>query len=306
MPALVTHHYFSTAALRSAKSYLSSAASADLSAFYWGAQGPDILFFHHPLISNPVSSLGHTMHEQRSARLFSVLVRQCAAMQSPSATAYLLGFCCHYILDRTIHPYVTYISNYVLDPQFPQLSHDPLHNLCESELDRIIVETKYQSDSTKFRAYRLLSTSKSAENAASQMLSTAAWKAYGERLSPRTVSHAMHSMLRAQYLLCNPSGRRADGMMMLEKLTRTNGAISTLMRPVHPLPVDCTNTQHQAWIDAATPHLRRYESFFDLLEQAEQPAARLMDRCYDAVQTGSRLPPDLFPLNYLGLPETIR
>lgn len=303
MPALVTHYNFASSVLQTAKPYLRSAASSDLTAFYWGAQGPDPLFFYHPLMKNSVSALGSRMHERQIARTFSVLARQCALIQSPSATAYLLGFCCHYALDRTIHPFVTYIVNYRLDPQYPTLSHGPLHNLCESEMDRIVIETRLKSSSPTFRSYQLLSPSKSAERAASQMLSAAAWKAYGERLSPRTVVHSMRSMIRIQHMLCSLSGRPADILTSIERFTGNCGAISTLVRPTHPLPVDCTNIRREAWIDAAMPHMRRYESFFDLLQQAEVPASRLMDCCYDAVQTGTSLSADLFPLNYSGLVE---
>ncbi len=304
MPALVTHYNFAWSVLQTAPSYLRTAASNDLMAFYWGSLGPDPLFFYHPLfMKNPVFTLGQTMHERRIARTFSVMTHKCAKMQDPSAMAYLLGFCCHYALDRTMHPFVTYVVNYRLDPQYPTLSHDPLHNLCESEMDRIIIESRLKTSSANFRAYQLLTVSKTAEKAASQLLSTAAWKAYGERLSPHTVGYSMRSMLRIHHMLYSMTGRPAHLLSSLEKLTGNPGAISTLIRPTEPLPVDCTNIRREAWTDAATPHMRRYESFFDLLQHAEHPATRLMDHCYHAVQSGSRLPDDLFALNYAGLVE---
>lgn len=306
MPALVTHYNFAQSVLQTAQPHLRAAASNDRMAFYWGSQGPDPLFFYHPLFKNPVSSLGRKMHEGRIARTFSVMVRQCAQTQDPSAMAYLLGFCCHYALDRTIHPFVTYVVNYRLDPQYPTLSHSPLHNLCESEMDRIVIENRLKASSASFRAYQLLSVSKSAERAASQLLSIAAWKSYGERLTPHTVSSSMRSMLRTQRRLYSLSGRPAILLSSLERLTGSPGIISTLIRPTQPLPVDCTNIRREAWTDAATPHMRRYESFFDLLQNAERPAARLMDCCYHAVQSGTRLPDDLFPLNYSGLVEPLR
>lgn len=304
MPALVTHYNFAWSVLQTAPSYLRTAASNDLMAFYWGSQGPDPLFFYHPLFKNSVSALGRTMHERRIARTFSVLTRKCAKMQDPSAMAYLLGFCCHYALDRTMHPFVTYVVNYRLDPQYPTLSHGPLHNLCESEMDRIVIENRLKTPSANFRSYQLLTVSKTAEEAASQLLSSVAWKSYGERLSPHTVGYSMRSMLRTQRMLNSLVGRPAVLLSSVEKLTGSPGAISTLIRPTDPLPVDCTNIRREAWTDAATPHMRRYESFFDLLQNAERPATRLMDYCYHAVQSGTHLPDDLFTLNYSGLVES--
>lgn len=40
-----------------------------------GLQGPDILFYYHPLWKNPVSSLGYDMHEWSGRRYFSRAVR---------------------------------------------------------------------------------------------------------------------------------------------------------------------------------------------------------------------------------------
>lgn len=301
MPAIVTHTHFNSTILQHARPYLMSAASADLMAFYWGGMGPDPLFFYHPWHENTVSDIGHLMHEKQVARTFRVMTRQCAAMQSASAMSYLIGFCCHYVLDKTVHPFVTYISNYYLNPQFPTLGHSALHNLCESELDRIVIEQLLHQDNAAFRSYRLYSVSRSASNAASQMLSAAAWKAYGKKVPPRAVTSSMHSMLRCHYLLSNPTGRRYDSLYSVEKFLSSDGYISSLMRPTHALPVDCTNSQHKPWIDASMPHMRRYEDFFDLLRRAEQPTLQLMDCCYDAVQTGKKLPEELFHLNYMGL-----
>ena len=138
MPALVSHHSFSTAALSQAQPYLANAAAAAPMAFRWGAQGPDILYYYQPLYENHICRTGHRIHSERTARVFSALTAECARQNTPEATAYLLGFCCHYILDRSAHPFVTYMANYRLDPLFPCMSHTALHNLCEAELDRAI------------------------------------------------------------------------------------------------------------------------------------------------------------------------
>ncbi len=302
MPAIVTHTYFTSTIAKKAKPHIASAASADIMSFYWGGMGPDPLFFYHPWGQNRVTTVGHLMHDKQVARAFRVLIRECAALQTPAAMAYLLGFCCHYVLDKTVHPYVTYMSNYCVDPHFPTMTHPALHNLCEAELDRIVVEQLLRQNNATFRSHRLYAVSKSSAEAASQMLSATAWKAYGKRLPPRLVTASMHSMLHCHYLLSNSSGRRADALFSLEKLLASDGNVSSMMRPAHPLPIDCANTEHKPWIDASLPHMRRYESFFDLLQAAEKPAMQLMECVYDCVETGQNPPEELFQLNYSGIP----
>ena len=139
MPALVSHFIFADSALHDAQPYLVKAIQAAPLAFRWGAQGPDILFFHRPLAENNINRIGHRMHEERIGRMFQALTDECARSRTPEATAYLLGYCCHYILDRTVHPFVTYIANYRIDPLYPQLSLSAQHNLCEAELDRALI-----------------------------------------------------------------------------------------------------------------------------------------------------------------------
>ena len=303
MPALVTHHIFANTAADHAPSSVSEAISADPIAFSWGAQGPDILFFHHPIHSNSVSRLGQDMHSKRVADTFSAFVSECAKNKDPSSTAYLLGFCCHYALDRTVHPFVTYMINYRLGLRYPAFSQNALHHLCESELDRIAIEKLYRTRSASFPSHHLLSFTPETGHTASRLIRAAASSVYEVSLSERQVSASMRSMLRIQRILQNPTGRNASRMYSLEKLFHSEGALSSLMRPCAPLPVDCTNQAHDAWFDAATPHMRRYESFFDLLTRAERLAIRLMDCSFHGVQDGSPLPPALFSLNYMGLSE---
>lgn len=308
MPALVTHYIFAAQAAEHAAAPLSDAISAAPDAFYWGAQGPDILFFHRPLTRNTVSQLGHAMHDCQIAQTFSSFARECTKTDNPAATAYLLGFCCHYALDRTVHPFVTYLVRYRLDPQYPTLSYSSLHHLCESEMDRILIEkhmlrgANRRKQGAAFPAHRLLNNTPEVREAAAHLL-RAAGDSYGVRLTSRQVARSMRSMLQITHALQNPTGRRASRVAAVERLFHSEGAISSLMRPYAPLSVDCTNQSHAMWIDAATPHLRRYESLFDLMKRAEQTAMQLMTCSYDTVRNGTPLPPALFSLNYLGLTE---
>lgn len=303
MPALVSHHRFAATALKQAQPYLANAVAAAPMAFRWGAQGPDILFYYQPFHDNHIVRTGHRLHNERAARIFSCMTGECARWNTPAATAYLLGYCCHYILDRTAHPFVTYMSNYRLDPLFPWLPHNALHNLCEAELDRALIEIYYPGDCAEFRSYLLLSADSRSAAAAGALLSHAVWNVYGTRLTPNTVSTSMRSMIRIQRLLHDKSGRRSSAIGWVEDRVGMSGAVSSMIRPTQPLCADCINISHRAWIDAAVPYMRRYTDFFQLMEQAQRPAAQLMEACYDAVQTGAPLSSELFPLNYMGMPE---
>ena len=303
MPALVSHHRFAAAALAQAQPYLTNAVTAAPMAFRWGAQGPDILYYYKPLYETHISCLAQQMHEQRAARVFSVMTAECARLNTPEATAYLLGFCCHYALDRAAQPFITYISNYRLNPLFPQLSCNALHNLCESELDRALLAQKYPGVSANYYAYMQLTADASSIHTAGALLSHTAWQVYGTRLTPNAVKTAMRSTLRTQRFLHDKTGHRTAFLGWMEHHFGAQNAITCRACPIQPLEADCVNRSHQMWINAGTPHIRCYTDYFQIFRQAQRFAAHLMDVCYDAIQTGKPLPKELFGLSFNGLPE---
>lgn len=303
MPALVSHFMFADSALREAQPYLAKAIEAAPLAFRWGAQGPDILFFYHPLTENSINRVGHRMHEERVDRMFQALTAACSHSHTPVATAYLLGYCCHYILDRSAHPFVTYIANYRIDPLYPQLSLSAQHNLCESELDRALIAAAHSGKPADYPAHMILSYDNKTANCIGTVLSHAIWNVYGTRVPVSAVKSSMRSMIHVQHLLHDRSGRRHTALSWLEHRLHISGDFSSLIRPLAPIDADCTNHSHQPWIDASMPHMRRYTDYFQILNSAQRPAACLMETCYDAVQTGKPLPKHLFGLNYMGMPE---
>lgn len=302
MPALITHNRFAAAVQQQAKrtSYLSSCIQAAPMAFQWGAQGPDILFFHRPWSDNKVSQTGHRMHEERIYQIFSAMTNVCIETKSPIAAAYLMGFCCHYALDKTVHPFVTYIANYRLDPLYPKYHQSTLHNLCEAEFERAVL-TKEGTDSAVYRADRMLTADAVSCETAASLFIPAVWEAYGTKLSAVSVSRSMHTMLQVQHLLHDKSGHRAQFLQHFSGISLAE-TVNSLIRPLKPLAADCLNLSHQPWIDAAHPYRRCYTDLFQLMQQAQQPALQLMDACYQSMRTGKPLPVQLFSLDYLGCP----
>ena len=55
-----------------------------------GLHGPDILFYYHPLVTNPVNA----------AEIIET------ASDKEAALAYIYGFICHFALDSTCHGYI--------------------------------------------------------------------------------------------------------------------------------------------------------------------------------------------------------
>ena len=72
-----------------------------------GLHGPDILFYYHPLVTNPVNAIGYGLHERSGKYFFGKAAEIIeTASDKEAALAYIYGFICHFALDSTCHGYI--------------------------------------------------------------------------------------------------------------------------------------------------------------------------------------------------------
>lgn len=61
-----------------------------------GLHGPDILFYYHPLVTNPVNAIGYGLHERSGKYFFGKAAEIIeTASDKEAALAYIYGFICH-------------------------------------------------------------------------------------------------------------------------------------------------------------------------------------------------------------------
>lgn len=120
MPAVAAHALFGQTVLPNLPPTLQEFIAPYHAQFTLGLQGPDLLFYHKPLTKSPVADFGGALHHQSPGDFF-----QSAPWDDPSQVAYLLGFACHYCLDRACHPLVNETANFQSTP----------HRLVESDFD---------------------------------------------------------------------------------------------------------------------------------------------------------------------------
>lgn len=306
MPSLVTHHHFAVMVCNAAEADLKHAADASPSAYRWGAQGPDILFFHNAPFGSRTSLLGHRMHAGRIAEAFAALVRSGTRQNSPAALSYLLGFCTHYVLDRRTHPYIQDTIETQLMPRYPEYDEEGCHRLCEADLDAEVILNYISCDQEHFEAFRLLDSPPApVSRMIGRMISDVGDPVYRiETASPR-VEAAMRTMRLVYNILHGGGGEAARGQIEgLERMLAKPGLLSTMLRPKVPLPADCANLAHRVWHKPRVPEVARTETFFELMEDAVAPALSLQRAIYESYHKGTPLNPLFFPANYSGVSET--
>ncbi len=129
MPALTAHRQLSELVFETLKEDIKALIEANFPMYIFGAQGPDLLFYFKPYKQNELVKLGGFLHSCTGAAFFKKQLKRRTEWSAP-LRAYLLGICCHYALDRNIHPFV-----YKVAPSTRE------HQSLEAEFDLHIIKT---------------------------------------------------------------------------------------------------------------------------------------------------------------------
>lgn len=291
MPSFVMHHYFAARVCETAPPELARVCTAAPAAYSWGSQGPDPFFFL-PLRGKS-ARLGSRMHRGNIAEAFQAMAQE--AHGSAAALAYLLGFCTHYALDRTVHPYIEAQTRQLMEHY--QLSGSAAHKLCETDLDAALLRWRGSVDPAAEPAYKLLDTASAEVPEAARMLA-AAGNAAGGRISAAKAEQSMHFM-RAAYTLFHYGRNGRNGLARAEDALHCTGAVSPLLRQSQPLPEDTPNRSRRVWEDwEGRTHT---ETFRTLAEETALPFARTLQlAACAACRRGQPFPERLFLLDYSG------
>ncbi len=126
MPASYAHHRFGKQLIPSLPAGERQCIQRFRRMFDVGLHGPDIFFYHNPLMKTATGRLGDQFHGMSGQDFFPTA---CAAATSEAAQAYLYGLLGHYCLDSLCHPYVQQIVD------IGEASHVAL----ESEFERYLL-----------------------------------------------------------------------------------------------------------------------------------------------------------------------
>ena len=98
-----------------------------------GLHGPDILFFYHPIIRNPITQIGVVIHHETGRVFFEHALTQMhrsaaeGDKMQKALWAYALGVVCHFALDASCHTYINHfektrrISHHEIEKEFENI-----------------------------------------------------------------------------------------------------------------------------------------------------------------------------------------
>lgn len=263
MPSVYAHNRFGNDILELLPKNTKSILLDHKDLYNLGLQGPDLLFFYHPVYHNYVNQLGHQIHNWKGRRFFQTAVRQIRCQRDQDASiAYICGVACHYALDSICHPYVNQCV------KTKNLSHTAIEGAFERAL---LVEDHLPLN-------YLITNSLKANKKYSEFISQFYGKSTGEQIYKAT----------RLMILCNDGLRLKDNLLkktiffilrLIGKYESVSGMVIT----------DIADNRY-----AETDQQLKY-----LYHESKAFAVKIIDELLTAIQTGARLGPD-FEATFMG------
>ena len=107
MPTTYAHYRLGDEVAKKLPASAKETVSAYRGLFDIGVHGPDIFFYHNPILKSDLVRLGEQMHHESGAKFFkraAAIVRK--SDKKEAHKAYLYGFLCHFAMDVTCHGYI--------------------------------------------------------------------------------------------------------------------------------------------------------------------------------------------------------
>lgn len=295
MPAILTHDFFARDVADRAKAELPLATLDERDAFLLGSQGPDPLFYItiYPLMAK-WAKVGHLMHDERPARLLAAMreaVDRLPKREKDVGAAYLAGFSCHWLLDSTVHPFVSAWAYDLTHAGVPGLGPEydgKVHMEVERDLDEAVLYRKTAKTIAECRPFaNTLHASREVLAIIDKIYFYAALWTYDRPIDPTTFSVSVGCYRTIMRLLYATRDPHRNAVAALERAITgspysTYGALSHRVRASASSEFD--NSEHRAWTNPATGVVSR-DSFEDLygraLDRAPAVASAVLSRDFD-------------------------
>ncbi len=304
MPAYVSHSLFGArvrAAL--AEPQLQCLLERNATAFEWGLQGPDLLFFYGilpPRLDHRVNRLGSRMHCEAVEPLFHAMLQLLdgACGRQEAVAAYLMGFCCHYSLDCTAHPYIYWLQEQVA-PELPPSDRRGLHNQLESDIDSDLYLLRTGSTIDGFSVSTTLLADTSVLRAIAGLYQALSRQVYGAPVTEKQVMRCFGSCYRVLHLALNRPGalvaaRALDTVGFQHNRLAAHVRLAKARREV-------LNREGKEWRNLQTGELST-ASYLVLEDRARSLAVRLIEAVWLCLCYPGEAALDALPQAFTGLP----
>lgn len=273
MPAYATHCIFA----RELLPFLYTTADFEIieEAVMFGAQGPDIFFFHRVfpwMIGKPLRKIGSQLHRAKPADILKHMREYCntVSKQKSIAKSYVYGFILHYALDRNCHPFV-YSQQYEMVKKQPLTNPHTAHNLIELGADSYFLNKRFGiPDPVVFDTACTVGSNDKIMTEIGRLYAYILPKVLAINVSDDTAKIALRDMKTVQRALYDTKGIKRFFVSILETAAAPfskNFKFSAMMRPRDLEKtknyVNISNNKWKSPFDGST-HTESFEDLFEL------------------------------------------
>ena len=166
MPSTYSHYRFGKEVLTLLPESVQALAEKNRGLYDIGLHGGDICLYYEPMTFTAVKKTCFAVHKEYGDELFTRMTPRIGTSSDPDAfKAYLIGFICHYALDKVCHPYVEKIHslqqvshteletdldrNWMIQDGLDPMSHFPITHINPSEFHSTIIQEFFDNLSVK-------------------------------------------------------------------------------------------------------------------------------------------------------------
>lgn len=271
MPDFLVHSVFGELLLPTPQVQAVIPGERELAPWRWGLQGPDPFFFRRS-----TSPAGGMMHRGAPEGMFRAMAGRLAVLRGPArdtAAAWLQGFLGHYILDRTVHPYVL-ARQAELAKLLPGATGNACHYQVETDMDADLCLHSHRRPVSTFDPGRGMALEPWQKEVIAGMLAAGA-AAKGAVLPIPEGVKALDSTAIAQRLIFRGGKPVRAAARGLELLMGKDRQLTSHIKGKRP-QWDSLNLGHAPWTDPRDGS-RRTQSVPELLRQALADALPLVE-----------------------------
>lgn len=277
MPNVWAHLLFGQQALRQLGRETMISSKESRNAFNLGCQGPDFLFYHNFLpwqTSKHMNELGSEMHSKHCGPVLLDMLRHVRGRPlTDPASAYVMGFVLHHVLDRNAHPFVFYMSG------FKKWNHQRY----EIIMDTLIARKLAGIETWKTPVWKEIETGGEFPDGIVDMFEAIVRKHYPEHafsIRREDWNKAGRDMIQAQRLFHDPSG---------VKCILTFNRIEPFLFKRDNAPLDYLNEARKPWHCPTDPNEWHNESVWDLWDIALEDARILAGAAFAYLEQEDRV-----------------
>ena len=294
MPDILTHSIFGEDVLKILKSSRWKDSIKDNMKLYTlGCQGPDIFLYNDfwPYIKNKRGpKIGRRMHREKTGEFFIEGLKYIKNNindkdKKKKLVIYLLGFMCHFALDRNAHPYIFYYSGVYNKEKKETHKYKGHHKRLELAIDTALIMEKKGTVSYKHPVYKMIDLgSYLPEEIVSYY--DHILKALYDIDNKGIANDAYRDFVKAFKILYDPHGFKKKVLKGFDALTNNkNGfAINTYPRRLDHDKYDYLNKKKDTWNHPCCEDEVYNLSFYEIYDKGVLEAKEMIEASIDYIE----------------------